>query len=80
MRPEVDLVNDGHGTGQRAEQNEAAAAHATVAHEPDAAHGHGEAAEGLGPIDWPAWIAGAIGVVAGLLVLLALYLAGNGGV
>lgn len=36
-------------------------------------HGHGD--EGLGPIDWPAWGAGILGVVAGLAVAWAFILA-----
>jgi hypothetical protein len=53
-----------------------------TAHETDdASHGHGghddhgEHAAALGPIDWPAWGAGLIGVGAGLVVALCLYLA-----
>jgi hypothetical protein len=36
-------------------------------------HGHDEAA--LGPVDWPAWGAGVLGVVLGLLVAWAFVLA-----
>jgi hypothetical protein len=50
------------------------------AHEPDdAGHGHGghdehgEHAAALGPIDWLAWGAGLLGVGAGLVVALCLY-------
>ncbi len=57
-----------------ASENAAAAAHAPVSHAP-ASHEHGEMA--LGPIDWPAWLAGAIGVVGGAITLLALYLGGR---
>jgi len=35
---------------------------------------HGHAEEALGPIDWPAWGAGALGAVAGLLVAWAFVL------
>ncbi len=73
-----------HGTTRREEENAAASAHTPVAGEP--AHGtpgtphepHDPTDVALGPIDWPAWIAGALGVVAGALVLAALYLAGRG--
>ncbi len=51
------------------------------AHEPDdAGHGHaghddhGDHAGSLGPIDWAAWGAGAIGVAAGLVVAVCLYI------
>ena len=40
----------------------------------DAGHGgqgHGAA---LGPVDWPAWGAGLLGIAAGLLVAACLYL------
>lgn len=37
-------------------------------------HGDGHAREALGPIDWRAWLAGIVGVAAGLLVALALVL------
>lgn len=43
-----------------------------------ATHGHddhGHADETLGPADWPAWGAGAIGVVSGLIVVWAFILA-----
>jgi hypothetical protein len=43
-----------------------------------ATHGHddhGHAEETLGPADWPAWGAGAIGVVFGLIVAWAFILA-----
>jgi hypothetical protein len=52
------------------------------AHEPDdAGHGHGghdedgEHAATLGPIDWAAWGAGILGVGAGLVVAVCLYVA-----
>ena len=43
-------------------------AHADAAHD---AHGQGAA---LGPVDWPAWGAGLLGIAAGLLVAACLYL------
>ena len=36
-------------------------------------HGHGEAA--LGPIDWAAWAYGLLGVAAGALVLIGMWVA-----
>ena len=40
----------------------------------DAAHGdHGQGAP-LGPVDWPAWGAGLLGIAAGLVVAACLYL------
>jgi hypothetical protein len=42
--------------------------HHADAHSGD--HGHGEA---LGPIDWRAWGAAVVGLVGGLLVIVALY-------
>jgi hypothetical protein len=52
------------------------------AHEPDdAGHGHaghdehGEHEAARGPIDWAAWGAGALGVGAGLVVAVCLYIA-----
>jgi hypothetical protein len=37
------------------------------------AHGHGEAR--LGPIDWAGWGYAALGVLAGLVVVIAFWLA-----
>jgi hypothetical protein len=45
-------------------------AHASIS---DDDHGHAE--EPLGPIDWTAWAYGLVGVVAGLLVVGAFWLA-----
>jgi hypothetical protein len=51
------------------------------AHEPDeAGHGHaghdehGDHGPALGPIDWAAWGAGVVGVGAGLVVAVCLYI------
>jgi hypothetical protein len=47
--------------------------HVSEAH--DEPHGHDEhEAEPLGPIDWPAWGAAALGVAAALITAGALYL------
>jgi hypothetical protein len=53
-----------------------------AAHEPDEAadgHGghdeHGEHGTPLGPVDWLAWGAGLLGVGAGLVVAVCLYVA-----
>jgi hypothetical protein len=50
------------------------------AHEPDdAGHGHaghdehGDHADTLGPVNWAAWLAGAVGVGAGLVVAICLF-------
>ncbi len=58
-----------------------------VAHDGDVAHGdvahgagaHDDQAHGtaLGPIDWPAWGAGLLGVAAGLVVAACLFLSTN---
>ena len=50
-----------------------APAHGDGAHA-DASHGdHGQGAP-LGPVDWPAWGAGLLGIAAGLVVAACLYL------
>ncbi|HEY7599073.1 MAG TPA: hypothetical protein VH741_04025 [Candidatus Limnocylindrales bacterium] len=36
---------------------------------------HGHAEERLGPIDWESWLYAALGVVAGLVVVLGFWLA-----
>lgn len=70
---------DPHDGASNRAANEAAGVHAPVAHEPAGTHaetpGHREAA--LGPIDWPAWMAGALGVVLGLVVIVAMYASSN---
>ena len=66
------------------EPHGAAAPHGTAddvpEHEMDDADGHAEhgGAEALGPIDIPAWTAGAVGVVLGLVVVLCLVAATGG--
>lgn len=40
-------------------------------------HGHGHEQEALGPIDWRAWGAGAVGAVAAVVVAGALYLSAH---
>jgi hypothetical protein len=55
-------------------------AHATDAHGDDGHGGHGEHEdEPLGPIDWPAWGAAVLGIVAALVAAGALYLSLNPG-
>jgi hypothetical protein len=49
-------------------------AHATDAHGDD-----GHEGEPLGPIDWPAWGAAVLGVVAALVIVGVLYLSANPG-
>lgn len=46
------------------------AGHGHAGHDEDGGHG-----EPLGPIDWRAWLAGILGVAAGLAVAGCLYLA-----
>lgn len=46
--------------------------HATIS---DDDHGHAEAT--LGPIDWTAWAYGLVGAAAGLIVLVAFWVALN---
>jgi hypothetical protein len=48
------------------------ATHGEVAHV-DAAHGEHAQGTPLGPIDWPAWGAGLLGILAGLAVAACLY-------
>jgi hypothetical protein len=64
-RPETDAAHGGldHGATHMD-------AHATVS---DDDHGHADVS--LGPIDWGMWAYGVIGVAAGLLVVLFLWLA-----
>lgn len=54
-----------------------AGAHGSTAdHGADHGHDdHGHAAEGLGPIDLPAWGAGLLGVVLGIAVVVAIAIA-----
>jgi hypothetical protein len=42
------------------------------------AHGGHEQAEPLGPVDWGAWAAGILGVLAGLVVAACLWLSTSG--
>jgi len=50
----------------------------TAAADPhDDGHGHAPAGEPLGPVDVAAWAYAAVGAVLGLLVALALYVAGG---
>ena len=51
------MANEPHGLGDHGE---------THGHDD---HGHGD--DALGPVDWPAWRAGIVGAVAGLLVVWA---------
>jgi hypothetical protein len=39
---------------------------------------HGHAEEHLGPIDWPAWTAGVMGVLLGLAVAWCFFLSNRG--
>jgi hypothetical protein len=56
--------------------DEAVAHHATDDHGEDHGHDdHGHAAEALGPIDVWAWSAGGLGILAGLAVALAFFVA-----
>ncbi len=52
----------------------AAAAHGT-GHDD---HGHGHAADTLGPIDWPMWIVGVIGVAVAIVIVVAFVLGTQG--
>ncbi|HSW41991.1 MAG TPA: hypothetical protein VLM76_05745 [Patescibacteria group bacterium] len=59
-------ADDGeHGDGHAGEQGEHG----------HGEHGHGEHAAPLAPINWAAWGAGTLGIGAGLLVALCLYIA-----
>ncbi|MBP1704583.1 MAG: hypothetical protein H6Q36_322 [Chloroflexi bacterium] len=44
----------------------------------DSAHGDHDHGEPLGPADWGAWTAGILGVAAGLLVAVCLWLSTSG--
>jgi hypothetical protein len=52
--------------------------HATTAAHGDAhddGHGDHHAADTLGPIDWPMWLMGVVGVLAAIAVLVAIAVA-----
>ncbi len=64
-----DTDNSAHG---------ATAAHGTGQ---DAGHGHddhGHAADALGPIDWPMWLVGLLGVVVALVIVVGFAIATQG--
>jgi hypothetical protein len=66
-----DLAHDDHPPER--EPDDAGHQHG---HEEHAGHDeHGEHAEPLGPVDWAAWGAGILGIGAGLVVALCLYVA-----
>ena len=74
-----------HANGDLHGTHGAGAPHAVhggdVSHD-DATHGagaHADDAHGtaLGPVDWPAWGAGLLGVAAGLVVAACLFLSTN---
>ena len=60
------------GEDDHATDDHHTAAHADAAH-PDEEHGHDEPR--LGPIDWPAWGHAALGVLAGLIVVVMFFVA-----
>lgn len=62
---------DHGGSGTGAGDHHAAGDHGDTHGHDD----HGHAAEALGPIDTPAWLAGALGVVLGLAVTVCFVLA-----
>jgi ABC-type Zn2+ transport system substrate-binding protein/surface adhesin len=63
-------MSDAHAT--HADAHADAHAPADDAHGHD--DGHGEASEALGGIDWRMWLAGIVGIAAGLAVVLAFVL------
>ena len=57
----------------------AAEPHGTGNHGDDQGHGdHGHAEASLGPIDWPAWAVGIVGVLLGLAIAWCFFLADLG--
>ena len=77
-----DIEASGSATETHREPHGAAAPHGSVddvpEHEMDDADGHANHDEPLGPIDVPAWTAGAVGVALGLVIVASL-VAANGG-
>jgi hypothetical protein len=66
---------DAHVPDEHGSSHEVAGPHGSTAdhgeghgHDDHAHGGHGHLAEPLGPIDWPMWGAGALGVAAGAVV------------
>lgn len=56
----------------------ASSGHADAGHAADQDDDHGHATVGLGPVDWSAWTAGAVGVAIGLITALCFVLATAG--
>jgi hypothetical protein len=65
-------VPDQHGTSHAVEGDHGAATDHGEGHGHD---DHGHPAETLGPIDWPMWGIGALGVVVGLIVAAGFWVA-----
>jgi hypothetical protein len=67
----AEQAHDAHAETSHDEKTLTGGAHG---HQGDArgeSHGHGD--EELGPIDWPAWGAAALGVASALVVVAVLY-------
>lgn len=64
-------MSDAHATHAPAAHGDAHAS-AEDAHGHDDGHGHAD--EALGGIDWRMWLAGIVGIAAGLAVVLAFVL------
>ncbi|HVM66474.1 MAG TPA: hypothetical protein VMU14_16515 [Acidimicrobiales bacterium] len=66
-----DTDHGGHGAAATHDSGHDAG-HGGDAHGGDAGHGHdAHGGDGLGPIDWPMWLTGLLGVVAALVVVAA---------
>lgn len=71
--PHASHVPDAHGASTQVE-----GPHGSTADHGDAGHGHDDHAHdgmGLGPIDWPMWGVGALGVALALVVAWLFWVA-----
>ncbi|HET7829387.1 MAG TPA: hypothetical protein VFL03_07500 [Candidatus Limnocylindrales bacterium] len=72
-------MTEAHGTPEsHSEKDHAPDGHGAATGHDDGAHGHDEHGHGemaLGPIDWPMWSAGIVGVVFALITAAAFIVA-----
>lgn len=67
-------ATDAHAAAETAYHQDAGGHGDAGSHGDAGGHGDGHGGEPLGPIDWRAWGAGAVGAVAAVIVAGALYL------
>jgi hypothetical protein len=67
-------TGDGHATGDAHAADVRGEPEGHPADNAHAAHGDAHGAAVLGPVDWRAWLAGVVGVGAGLAVVVAMLL------